>query len=91
MLIKLIVWGVFIYVIYRALRNCLGVSGKQRTRFHGKIPGNVDNEMIKDPVCGSYFPVRQGVRFFHEGKYIHVCSQACRDRFLNELAAPDKE
>jgi YHS domain-containing protein len=40
--------------------------------------------MIKDPVCGIYFPQREGIELQHGGQTHMFCSVACRDRFLDQ-------
>ncbi len=49
-------------------------------------PGNseIDDVMVKDPVCGVYFPRREGVELRHGGQSHLFCSAACRDRYVKE-------
>jgi hypothetical protein len=42
----------------------------------------VDDEMIRDPECGVYFPLRNAVTLSENGRVIRFCSHACRDRYL---------
>jgi YHS domain-containing protein len=44
----------------------------------------VDDFMIKDPFCETYFPKRDGVHLHFEGEDFYFCSTECRDRFLAE-------
>ncbi|WP_319526096.1 YHS domain-containing protein [uncultured Desulfosarcina sp.] len=74
---------VIVYLTYRAvkswvLRN-LQVPG-QNAPHNPKI----DDVMVKDPVCGVYFPRGEGVALRHKGQEYIFCSEACRDRFLEE-------
>jgi uncharacterized protein len=40
--------------------------------------------MVKDPICGIYFPRREGVELRHGGQIYIFCSAVCRDRFLEQ-------
>ena len=42
----------------------------------------LDDVMIKDPVCGAYFPRREGVELRQGGVVLLFCSTTCRDRYL---------
>ena len=60
------------------LRN-LQVPGQDTT--HNP---EIDDVMVKDPVCGVYFPRREGVELHHNGQTQLFCSTACRDRYSEE-------
>jgi YHS domain-containing protein len=42
----------------------------------------VDDVMVKDPFCETYFPKRQGVEAVVDGKAYHFCSPDCRAKFV---------
>jgi YHS domain-containing protein len=44
----------------------------------------VDDEMVKDPVCGIYVARRSGVPLVQNGREMIFCSEECRDRYLQE-------
>ncbi len=44
--------------------------------------GAIDDVMIKDPMCGVYFPKRDGVCVNEGGKELFFCSTKCKDAFL---------
>jgi len=48
----------------------------------GKTDNIVDDIMIKDPFCETYFPKRNGVHFLVDGKDLYFCSTECRDKFI---------
>ena len=83
MLLKLIVWGVLIYLIYRAARTWISGPSRRSAMDHHH-PEQVDDEMVKDPVCGVYFPRREAVVHRRDGDDLLFCSTACRDRYLAE-------
>ena len=41
-------------------------------------------DMVQDPVCGSYIPVSSAVIVHENGRTEHFCGTACRDKRLNE-------
>ncbi len=79
---RLIILGVLIYLLYRLLRNLL--SGAV---FHGQkidektANGRVEDEMVKDPQCGVYYPKKDMIPFLKDGKINYFCSQKCKDEF----------
>jgi uncharacterized protein len=88
-LLKLIIWGVLLVLIYRAAKTWLGGSAGRQDHVDGHAPNQVDDVMIKDPVCGAYFPRRNAVTLHQGGRAIQFCSTECRDRFLNDNKTDD--
>jgi len=39
-------------------------------------------ELKKDPVCGTFVAVASSIKRTVDGKVIHFCSTACRDKYL---------
>jgi YHS domain-containing protein len=83
-MLKLIVWGALIYLIYRAAKSWISGPARQRNPMDRRNPPPVDDVMVKDPVCGVYFPQRQGVVHHYKGRQLEFCSEKCRDRFIAE-------
>ena len=79
-LLLLIALGYLVYRVGKAwlLKNLL------QPRHGAGGPANVDDVMVQDPVCGIHFPRREGVALEHGGKTLLFCSEACRDRFIEE-------
>ena len=46
--------------------------------------GQIDDIMVKDPFCETYFPKRDGVHLKLGGKDLYFCSTDCRDQYLVE-------
>lgn len=44
-------------------------------------PAQPAEELVLDPVCGSYVPVSSAVEATAGGKKVHFCSEECRDRY----------
>ena len=81
---KLLLIIIIGYLAYRAgkswiRRNFGDMMGHGQDARH-----SIDDVMVKDPVCGIYFPRREGVELQHKGQVYLFCSTACRDRFLDE-------
>jgi len=53
----------------------------------------IDDEMMKDPVCNVYFPKREGLHLHVNGQDLYFCSDACREKFIEsgDVKHPDKE
>jgi YHS domain-containing protein len=42
--------------------------------------------MVRDPVCGTFVLPDRAVTMADEGRAVHFCSDACRDRYLRRTA-----
>jgi hypothetical protein len=82
MLIRLLILIIFTVVIYRALKNWIGGGASNRTDDSADAGGQVDDIMIQDPVCGTYFVRRKGVSVMVDQQRFDFCSERCRDRYL---------
>ncbi len=80
---KLLLLIIIAYLAYRAGKSWL-MRTLQGSAQNGSGRPGIDDVMVKDPVCGIYFPQREGVELTHAGKTYVFCSTACRDRFLEE-------
>ena len=82
-MIRFLIIGVAIYVLYRAFKNWMVKNSPEISRpGSGKETGAIDDVMVKDPFCEVYFPKREGVSARVNGEEIHFCSARCRDKFL---------
>ena len=80
---KLLLIIIIVYLAYRAGKSW--IKRNLGTINHGRDgQPTIDDVMVKDPVCGIYFPRREGVELRHNGQVYIFCSTACRDRFLKE-------
>lgn len=83
---QFILLAAIIYILYRWLRQ-----GTPKPRggghppssaagpFH-RSPGPVE-EMVQDPVCGTWVPLSQAVTLKRDRKTLFFCSPECRDKF----------
>ncbi len=45
--------------------------------------GEIDDVMVKDPVCNVYIPKRLAVTIDVEGETLYFCSEKCKNKYLN--------
>jgi len=79
--VKLLLLIIIGYLAYRAGKSWV-MRNLQAPGRNGSRNPRIDDVMVKDPVCGIYFPQREGVELRHGGQTFVFCSMACRDRFL---------
>jgi len=87
-MLKLLILIVIAYLIYRAFKNRLDAG---RTSSVHPADGEIDDEMIQDPCCGSYFPKRDAVHVQLNGQDLYFCSQACKEKFITEQKAEKEQ
>lgn len=80
---RLLLLMVVAYLAYRIGKSWL-MRHLQAPGRNGSRDPRIDDVMIKDPVCGIYFPQREGIELQHGGQTHMFCSVACRDRFLDQ-------
>jgi uncharacterized protein len=83
-MIRLLIFGLLIYLGYRAVRTLVDGSSLNGRSVSGKNVGKIDDVMIKDPYCEVYFPQKEGVHLREGGKDLYFCSEDCRDKYLDE-------
>lgn len=83
----IILFGVA-YIVYRALKNWMFPQSSGSGRV-GRVPvGEIDDVMVKDPYCGTYFPSRDGFLYTIDGQELAFCSKICRKKYIAELSKP---
>ncbi len=82
MFFRLLIFAILGVVVYRLLKSVLGGSGTGRVNTQYGPPEQVDDVMVKDPVCGTYFPKRDGVTISTSQEMLYFCSDKCRDRYV---------
>jgi YHS domain-containing protein len=81
---RLLIFLGLVYLCYRVLKSwMLKHSPAPRTNA-GQTAGEIDDVMIKDPVCEVYFPRKDGVHLKAGGQDLFFCSTACRDKFVHQ-------
>ena len=80
-------WALFLLVLYVAYRVARRFLSKRSPRPDRQETGRIDDVMVKDPECGSYFPQRDGVVLKDGERELHFCSERCRDRYQSSKKA----
>ena len=83
-MLKLIILAVVGYVFYRALKSWMIGSGRPSDHVSDRGPHEVDDVLVQDPVCKTYVARRDSIHTRYGGELFHFCSEACRDRFLQD-------
>jgi uncharacterized protein len=84
-MIRVLIWVGIAYLLYRALKNILGIgSGPASRRTFSGAPEQIDDLMIQDPYCEVYFPRKEGHHLRFKGEDLYFCSPECRDKYLKE-------
>lgn len=69
-------------VLLRAATRWLLAGGSQRSR-----PAQMGGELRQDPVCGVYISTATSYKLTENGKVLHFCSEACRERYRRDKGA----
>jgi YHS domain-containing protein len=86
-MIRLIIYAVIAYFAYSLVKKWMSQPRGSR-RVDRSDVGRIDDVMVKDPQCGSYFPRRDGVALNFEGRELLFCSADCRDKFMADKKKP---
>ena len=76
-MLKILIFGVLAYVIFRFVRKMFLPDG----RGHGNTDAGPVDEMVQDPVCLTYIPRSGAIKKIVNGETYFFCSQACADEF----------
>jgi YHS domain-containing protein len=79
MLVRLIILGAAAWLLIRIVRKFLAIGDRDPNR--SSSPGGSVDEMVQDPVCGTYVPLREAHRRIINGKVYYFCSERCADLF----------
>ncbi len=80
---RIIVFLLIIYIIYHLFKRY--VVGTVRPRSKAKngtkrLPPITD-ELVRDPVCGTYVPKKEALVFGKQGKLYYFCCKKCLEEF----------
>jgi YHS domain-containing protein len=79
--VRLLLLIAIVYLGYRIVRSWVVRNLQTLGRSDAPHP-EIDDVMVQDPICGIYFPRREGVALQRDGQTHLFCSTACRDRFI---------
>jgi hypothetical protein len=81
-MIRLILYGIVIYVGYRILKPWVASLMHSAKGDPHDDPSSQEAELIRDPQCGTYFLTQRGVETKIGGRSVYFCSTECRDKYL---------
>ena len=81
-LLRYILIGLIIYLVYWALKNLL--RGRRGDSVQAPAPPPEVEEMVQDPVCGVYISKDSAVTESRGGTQYYFCGEECRSKFKEE-------
>ncbi len=89
-LIRILIIGLVLFFIYRLLfKGNEPKKNKRRRNAKKRSAAQAIEEMKKDPVCGTYVPESQGIKYQQGKTTCFFCSPECQKKFL-QLQEKDK-
>lgn len=91
-MLKLIIFLVAIYAIYRLFANdILKKRREEAKQAKEETDSKIEaGEMVQDPECGTYVAVDSSISVRNGDKVYYFCSYDCRDKFLKRLESGGK-
>ena len=81
-IIRLLLLAGIGYILYKILwRGERLTFFKPNKKSKGASTPKILEEMKKDPVCGTYVPEHQSLKYKAGGETYYFCSQECKDKF----------
>ena len=80
-MIRFLIFGFLAYFFYRALKRIFG-AGQKIGRSEN---GGIIDEMVQDPMCKTYIPLRDAHRRTIGGKEYFFCSRECAENFDKKM------
>ncbi len=83
-LLLLIIFVSIYYFIKRSLGGLFSQPGEPfgQSNQSSTRPKTITDQLVKDPVCGTYCPKREAFTLEIGGEVIHFCSDKCKNKFL---------
>jgi YHS domain-containing protein len=78
-MMRILILVFLIYLLYRLVRGLMRVQGPQPSARGGE--GDVVDDMVQDPNCGTYIPRSEAVRRSAGGEDLWFCSEACAEAY----------
>ena len=79
---RLLILAGLIYLAYRAAKSWMRAQVQPPEDMTDHVSGEIDDVMVKDPLCEAYFPKRNGVPLNYDGQLLLFCSEDCREKFI---------
>ena len=83
MIFKVVIFAVVCYMLYRLFMNDRKKLGqKEEQERKRKIDSN---EMVKDPVCGTYVDKSSAISVRNGSETLYFCSYECRQKYIESV------
>ena len=69
------------YLIYRLVKKTMLAYKEGRSGPTQEPRGRESEELVKDPVCGTFIPRQDALKAQKDGKDYFFCSEGCLKRF----------
>lgn len=80
-IVKIILYALLVYIIYLLIRFFQTLNKVKKSTRPQKP---VSNLMVKDHICNTYLPKEEAIKEIYQGKEYYFCSEACRQKFLED-------
>ena len=80
-MVRLLIFVLLVYLLYRVVRSIVGPALKHAK----KKAGETIDEMVQDPSCLTYIPLREAKKKVIEGQTYYFCSMECSEKFEEEI------
>jgi len=87
-MIRLLILWALVYFGYRAIKAIMfgpSIGHQYRRPLNQEQP--VIDVMIQDPVCGVYFPKKNGIELKRKGQKILFCSEECKQKYADKYGS----
>lgn len=84
MLIRLIIFFVGIYLLYKVIKFFRQAKSVSRNNRQFKPTQVTGEDLVEDPVCHTYIPVSQAYKKEMAGKNYYFCSKECCEGYILE-------
>jgi YHS domain-containing protein len=83
MFLKFLIFIIVFYLLFRFFKkgSPKAVKDKDQGRFRKSVTGE---ELVEDPVCHTYIPISNALRWENKGKILYFCSQKCLEKYKSE-------
>jgi uncharacterized protein len=81
-MLRLIILVGIIYAAYRIGKSWQGQTLFTKKNDDGNGTRQINDVMVKDPACNTYFPKKDGFSLKMNGQNLYFCSTDCRDKYI---------
>lgn len=75
-LIRFVLVGIFLFLVYRIFRAVASLLWPREKRTFS-LPGEPEDELVKDPYCQVHIPKKEALSARLQGKLYYFCSLKC--------------